>query len=123
MNSFAIESKLLSFFQNSSVQNCVSTPILRLNIIVSLKKKDVENKVKTSTGVLPLTINDLRERQFNNSSLTEDERQSLINYDSYRINYLNASDTEEEFHKRYFELQAKANLAPFTEFLKDRYAE
>ena len=83
----------------------------------------MENKVKTSTGVLPLTINDLRERQFNNSSLTEDEKRSLINYDSYRINYLNASDTEEEFHKRYFELQAKANLAPFTEFLKERYLE
>lgn len=101
----------------------MSSSILTLNIIVPLKKKGVENNVKTSTGVLPLTINDLRERQFNNSSLTEDERQSLINYDSYRINYLNASETEEEFHKRYFELQAKANLAPFTEFLKGRYSE
>jgi len=83
----------------------------------------VENKVKTTTGVLPLTINDLRERQFNNHTMGEEEKEALINYDSYRINYLNASETEEEFHKRYFELQAKANLAPFTEFLKDRYKE
>jgi len=81
----------------------------------------VENKVKKSTGILPLTINDLRERQFNSGSLTEEEKQALINYDSFRINYLNESEIEEEFHKRYFELQAKANLAPYHEFLKDRY--
>ncbi len=81
----------------------------------------MENKTKTNTGILPLTINDLRERQFNSGSLTEEEKSALINYDSYRINYLNASETEEEFHKRYFELQAKANLAPFTEFLKEKY--
>lgn len=87
----------------------------------SFEKKAVENKVKKSTGILPLTINDLRERQFNNAPLSEEEKQSLINYDSYRINYLNESETEEEFHKRYFELQAKANLAPYTEFLKERY--
>lgn len=82
----------------------------------------MENKVKSSTGVLPLTINDLRERQFNNAPLNAEEKKALINYDSYRINYLNASETEEEFHKRYFELQAKANLAPFTEFLKENYS-
>lgn len=82
----------------------------------------MENKTKTSTGVLPLTINDLRERQFNNAALTDQEKQALINYDTFRINYLNESDTEEEFHKRYFELQAKANLAPFNEFLKEKYS-
>lgn len=82
----------------------------------------MKNKVKSSTGVLPLTINDLRERQFNNAPLNAEEKKALINYDSYRINYLNASETEEEFHKRYFELQAKANLAPFTEFLKENYS-
>lgn len=80
-----------------------------------------ESKIKTSTGVLPLTINDLREKQFNNAYISDDEKTALINYDTYRINYLNASETEEEFHKRYFELQAKANLAPFNEFLKDKY--
>lgn len=81
----------------------------------------MENKTKTSTGILPTTINDLRERQFNGGNLTEEEKAALLNYDSFRINYLNASETEEEFHKRYFELQAKANLAPYNEFLKGKY--
>ena len=81
----------------------------------------MENKTSSKTSVLPFTINDLREKQYNVGSLNEEEKQAIINYDSYRINYLNSSETEEEFHKRYFELQAKANLAPYTEFLKDKY--
>lgn len=88
---------------------------------MSQPSENTDQKTSLKQSVLPVTINDLREKDFSGHSITTEEREALENYDQYRIEYLNASTTEEEFHKRYFELQAKANLAPFTEFLKGKY--
>jgi hypothetical protein len=88
---------------------------------MSQQKDDTEQKLSVKNSVLPVTINDLREKDFSGHTISAEEKEALENYDQYRIDYLNASETEEEFHKRYFELQAKANLAPFTEFLKGKY--
>ena len=88
---------------------------------MSQSTDNTENKTALKQSVLPVTINDLREKDFSGQPVSAEEREALENYDQFRIDYLNASTTEEEFHKRYFELQAKANLAPFTEFLKGKY--
>lgn len=64
-----------------------------------------------------MSINDIRDKYFEDQPLTEEERTALKNYDTYRMNYLNAAPNEEIFEKRYLELQAKANLCSYTDFL------
>lgn len=66
---------------------------------------------------LPESINDLREKYFNNVPLQKEELNALKNFDNQRIEYLNAASNEEEFQKRYIEMQAKANLSPYKDFL------
>lgn len=75
------------------------------------------NKTDSKTGYFPTSINDLRDKYYDGVELSEDELLAIQNFDNYRIAYLNASENEEEFDKRYLELQAKANLASYTEFL------
>ena len=66
--------------------------------------------MKTKTSILPVSINDLRDKYFSGQILSKDEKLALMNYDQYRVNYLNDSTDEDQFQKRYLELQAKANL-------------
>ena len=70
-----------------------------------------------------ISINDLREKEFNGKALTQTEKQALVNYDGYRISTLNAQENDEDFHKCYRELQVMANLVDFQEFLKDKYTK
>ena len=70
-----------------------------------------------------ISINDLREREFNGESLSKKEKQALSNFDKFRIATLNNQEKEEAFHKKYRELQAMANLTPYEEFLKAEYAQ
>jgi len=83
--------------------------------------KDIRSGSKSKTFNLPLSINDIRDKYFNSERLDEEERRALSRFDEYRIWYLNNSTGEEDFHKRYEELQAQANLSPFAEFLSDKY--
>ncbi len=78
--------------------------------------------MKTKTHTLPVSINDLRDKYFSGQTLMKEEKLAMMNYDQFRINYLNGSSDEEEFQKRYLELQAKANLTHYSEFLKAPYA-
>ena len=75
------------------------------------------NKINSKTGYFPTSINDLRDKYYDGVELSEDELLATQNFDKYRIEYLNSSVNEEEFDKRYLELQAKANLASFKDFL------
>lgn len=77
----------------------------------------------TSKKLLPTSINDLRDIEFSGGKLQEDQKDALSNFDRYRIQYLNSASSEEEFSDRYIEMQAKANLAPFTEFLSSPYSD
>lgn len=77
--------------------------------------------MKTKTNILPVSVNDLRDKYFSGQTLTKEEKLAMMNYDQFRINYLNESGNEEEFQKRYLELQAKANLTHYSEFLKAPY--
>lgn len=82
--------------------------------------QEKSGKLKSNAG-LPESINDVRDKYFNNDRLNEEERTALDRYDAYRIWYLNSAPGEWEFHKRYEELQAKANLSHYQEFLEKKY--
>lgn len=64
-----------------------------------------------------LSINDLRDREFNGESLSEEERTALKNFDRYRIEQLNGISDDKEFHERYRQLQVMANLGDWKDFL------
>lgn len=64
-----------------------------------------------------LSINDLRDREFNGEALSEDERKALKNFDRYRIDQLNGISDDKEFHERYRQLQVMANLGDWKDFL------
>ena len=82
----------------------------------TLKKYSSKEEIGVS-----LSINDLREKEFNNEPLTQKEKQALVNFDNYRIKELNAQIDDMAFHKRYRELQVLANLGEYEEFLKPKY--
>ncbi len=68
-----------------------------------------------------ISINDLRDKEFNGELLSKEERQALSNFDKFRLAVLNAQTDDESFHKRYQELQVMANLDDYKEFLKEKY--
>ena len=70
-----------------------------------------------------VSINDLREREFNGGELTLEERQALRNFDRFRIAELNNQKTDMEFHEKYRHLQVMANLGDHAEFLKAKYSD
>jgi len=69
-----------------------------------------------------VSINDLREREFSNVSLSAEEKTAIRNFDRFRIAELNKQTSDNAFHERYQELQVMANLGEFTEFLKEKYS-
>lgn len=80
------------------------------------------HKTNTSTGIKPFkSINDLRELEYNNTTLETNQRVALKNFDRYRISELNNQNSEEKFHMKYRQLQVMANLSPYEEFLKEDY--
>jgi hypothetical protein len=64
-----------------------------------------------------VSINDLRDREFNGDALSEEEKSALANFDRYRIDILNAQKTDMDFHENYRQLQVMANLADWKDFL------
>ncbi|HLG03830.1 MAG TPA: hypothetical protein VI731_09565 [Bacteroidia bacterium] len=63
-----------------------------------------------------VSINDLRDREFNGENLSADERRALHNFDRFRIEELNHHQNDMAFHERYRQLQVLANLADWKEF-------
>ena len=82
------------------------------NIKSLLKQNSLKNFV---------SINDLRDKEYNNTLLSHDERIALKNYDRYRVKCLSQKKTEKEFHNTYQQLQVMANLSSYQEFLKEEY--
>jgi hypothetical protein len=81
-------------------------------------KEDLLKKYFTKTGIGgTVSINDLRDREFNGEALLEEERLALHNFDRFRIEQLNAQTNDMAFHERYRQLQVMANLADWKEFI------
>ncbi len=83
-------------------------------------KNNKPSKEKSALSGI-VSINDLKDMEFNEKELTPQQHLALKNYDRYRVRQLNAQKTERDFHKTYLQLQAMANLTPFEDFLKEEY--
>lgn len=70
-----------------------------------------------NTKILPVSINDLRDKYFDGGRLTAEEELALRNFDQYRIDKLNAAKTDAEFKLSYLKIQAMANLSSYRYFL------
>ena len=68
-----------------------------------------------------LSINDISDKEFSGKMLTPKEKAALSNFEKYRLAKLNAVTDDMAFHEMYRQLQVMANLAAYTEFLKDEY--
>ena len=68
-----------------------------------------------------ITISDLKDKEFRNDPLAEEETQAILNFDRFRLTELNKLKNDFEFNARYCELQIMANLADYKEFLKEEY--
>ncbi|MDQ3109300.1 MAG: hypothetical protein M3R17_05355 [Bacteroidota bacterium] len=64
-----------------------------------------------------VSINDIREREFNGESLSSEEKVALANFDRYRIDILNVQKSDMDFHEHYRQLQVMANLADWKDFM------
>ncbi|MFI5164391.1 MAG: hypothetical protein ACHQHP_03990 [Bacteroidia bacterium] len=68
-----------------------------------------------------ISIGDLRDKEFRNETLTEEEAQALLNFDRFRLTELNKVKNDFDFNARYCQLQIIANLSDYKEFLKEEY--
>lgn len=91
--------------------------VFKYNFIFADMFNKSKSKKDIKSNLFPESINDLRDKYYDGVELTTNELLAIQNFDKYRIDYLNSSENEEEFDKRYAELQAKANLSSYSEFL------
>ena len=63
------------------------------------------------------SINDLRDKYHDGERLQPNEFAALQNFDRYRLSYLNSAESVKEFDQRFLELQVKANLASYLDFV------
>ncbi|MGB1103539.1 MAG: hypothetical protein ACPG21_07915 [Crocinitomicaceae bacterium] len=73
--------------------------------------------MEVETQLLPVSINDLRDKYFDDLPLTEEEERALDNFDRYRLQQLNAAKNDEEFKVIYLKIQTMANLSSYRYFL------
>ena len=66
-------------------------------------------------------INDLRDKEYRNENLSDEEMQALLNFDRFRLSELNKVKNDFDFNARFCELQIMANIADYKEFLKEEY--
>jgi hypothetical protein len=66
---------------------------------------------------LPVSIDDLRDKEFAGKSLTKEEKRALENFDQFRVEYLEKAEDDEDFQRRYFQLRSWANLNSYEDFL------
>lgn len=70
-----------------------------------------------------VTINDIRDKEYKGEELSEEERKAIRNFEVYRLKVLNEQTSDEEFHKKYQQLQVLANLGSYKEFLKSKFVD
>lgn len=85
----------------------------------STSNKDIKKNISNLKGFL--SVNDLRDKEFNHIDLSPNERLAIKNFDRYRISILSQQSSEKDFHNSYMKLQVMANLTPYEEFLKEEY--
>jgi hypothetical protein len=89
---------------------------------VDLKSDFISVLLNKKSHGLVVSINDLRDKEFGGTKLTQEERFALNNFDRYRIQVLNSQTDEEKFHLQYRQLQVIANLSDWREFLSEKFS-
>ncbi len=82
--------------------------------------KDKQKRTRSSLRSrlnLPVSIEDLRDKEFAGKPLEEEERRALENFDRFRVEYLEKAESDEDFQERYFQLRTWANLHSYEDFL------
>ena len=69
----------------------------------------------------PLSINELKEREYSSDSLTPQQRLAIKNFDRHRFKVLTGIKSEELFHQEFQRLQVLSNLSSYEDFLTDDY--
>ncbi len=64
-----------------------------------------------------VTINDLKDRLFDNKKLTEEEIKAIENFDKYRLERLSKINDDVEFEQTYLLIRAEANMLDYKSFL------
>jgi hypothetical protein len=86
------------------------------------KRKDIyKNHFARKGAVGTVCISDLREKEFRNEKLSDEEMQAILNFDRFKLSELNNSKGDLDFNTRFSELQLLANRADYKEFLKEQY--
>jgi len=73
------------------------------------------------TKILPISINDLKDRYFDGLPLSDKEKMALHNFDQYRLVKLNGAKSDTEFKLVYLKIQAMANLSSYKYFLNSDF--
>jgi len=74
--------------------------------------------MKVDSKIIPVSINDLMDRYFDDIPLTKEEAQALENFDRYRLQVLNEARNDSDFKLKYLKIQAMANLSSYQFFLQ-----
>lgn len=69
-----------------------------------------------------ISVNDLRDRLDYGQEVSSEELRAIKNFEHYQISVLNQQLSDEDFHKKYKQIQVLANLGSYKEFLKDKYS-
>ncbi len=85
------------------------------------ENKDLSKFISKHTIGGSISINDLRDLEFNKEDITPRQRLAIRNFERYRLKVLNDCRNENAFHKNFQQLQVMANLSPYEEFLKEEY--
>jgi len=68
---------------------------VKIGRIIFLNLRNDIYLCKTKCCGLPVSINDIRDKYFEDIPLTAEEKLALNNFDKYRMNYLNSAANEE----------------------------
>ena len=85
-------------------------------------KKRVESFYRQAFIEGNISINDLRDKLDNNLELSKSELTAIQNFEHYQLTVLQQEMSDDEFSKKYQQLQVLANLGSFEEFLKEKYS-
>lgn len=80
------------------------------------KEKSTRSGLRSRLN-LPVSIDDLRDKEFSGKRLAEDERRALERFDQFRVEHLEKATDDEDFQRRYFQLRTWANLHSYKDFL------
>ncbi len=70
-----------------------------------------------TTTPLIVTISDLKDDYFDGIELTDEQKTALKNFDRLRLKTLSESVDDNDFQRRYFELQRKENTEDYKHFI------